>query len=508
MWICKNCETSNTLVDEQCNSCDGLRPAMDKLEAILQVEKDEAVYLVSWAFKHTDRLLINHGIGEKSAKGELSYVTAEQTELEFIASNKFADIIFRQSLHIPLPIIAKLTPSDTLITLGKPVTIHWETKYAKKIVVKDWGDYSERTYSELILDKSCSITLIAENEAGNTMQSIYFTLPYPEINSLDVAAKVLEKEPVHIVWSTINAQRMFLTGCGELSSVETGKIINLEKSSVLTLTAANNSGSVSKEVSVEVIPRPIIEELCLKEPVILRGEFAEVNWKIMQYSKLYIIHEGLRIDVSDVNTYRFIPRTSSTIEFVCESLEALKTFTEPLFIKVIEGVDIHFFKPDKNLTIQSRPIVLSWEISNATEVILLPQNISIDAKGHLELRPSFDTVYSIVARNELTKKTREVLINVHPLPVVQAPSLEQLAVLSLPTLPAFQFEKIVQKKVKRDLVNSIIEFLKNKFAPRKISTLSSAHITFRLQLGHVEINKHYTLWGLLLLVKSGKKRKK
>jgi len=504
MWRCTRCETDNADADILCNGCDWHSPNLVTFETTLIEDKEIPTYLLKWNFTHTTIASIDNGIGEVSASGETKFSIREKTKLVFSGENEHAKKEFSKVLLLPAPIIETFTASEIEIRLGKPIALSWLTKYADKVLLSDFGDLTGSTNKDVLLRKSSSLVLTAENPSGKQEKVIAFTLPVPVIADFSSdCRKIVAGDEIVLSWKTSNAEKLSLIGLekDKIISGENKKII-LHKATTLHLKAINESGTTEKQLSIDVVPKPEIKFLKLNRAIALLNNEIEVSWEAVNFAKLFLLMDEDVLEVSDKTSFKFEADKSKEIKLVCESIEKLKTISQTVSLRVIEKVSVNFINASSLYTIQSKPVLLSWGVSNATEINLLPSKKKLEADGTLSILPSTKTVYVIEAKNELTTDRKEIEIDVLPLPTISNIHLVTPPKIKLPTFYESRVKYPITEKPKYKFIELVKNCFVRKFTIKEPKTLKTTFISFNQHSEYIQINRETSLMKIVSSIKS------
>ena len=504
MWRCSRCETDNDDSVIECNSCDWHAPNLVAFEAKLIEDKEIPTYQIKWNFTHTTKASIDNGLGEVSSVGETKFSIREKTKLIFTGENEYSKKEFSKVLLLPAPTIESFNATESTISLGKPISLSWLTKYADKIFLSDFGDVTGLTSKDVFLRKTSSLVLSVENPSGKQEKSISFVLPMPlVVDFVSDSKKVVDGDEILLSWKTSNAETLTLIGLGKDEAVKgDSKKISLTKTTTLQLRASNESGSTEKEIQVEVFAKPEIKSLRLNRTIALANDEIEISWEAINFSKLFLLIDEDVLEVSDKTSFKFEADKTKDIKLVSESIEKLKTISQTVSLKVIERVTVNYFTASSLYTIQSKPVLLSWNVSNATEIVLLPSKKKLEADGTLNVLPSTKTVYVIEARNELTTDRHEIEIDVLPLPSISNIRLVTPPKIKLPTFYESRIEYPIREKTIKRFGQKIKSYLMGKFTIKEPRSLKTTFISFNQHSEYIEINRETSLMGIVTAIKS------
>jgi hypothetical protein len=500
MWHCKKCETDNSDMDDLCTSCDWEAPRIAVFVPSLKHDTDAATYAVHWELAHCDKVSISHGVGVTSATGDAIVTITNTTELVFTCTNEYCERIHTRKLPMPLPVVETFIANDTVINIGRPVELTWKVKYADLVSLSSYGNVTGLTSTNITLDRSGPIILTAENSEGVTEKTIEVILPPPEI--IDFSAgknKVIAGDDVLLQWTVSNTEEVLVEYSGTKEVVSsTSKMVRIENNDPVTLHAVNSSGTVSRDISFEVFPKPIIKYLDVDKGVVLENEEVELAWETQYVSKILLHIDAEVKDVTTQTRFKLVLDRSKMIKFVCESEAGLKSISRELFLKVVEKARINLFETDAYYTIQSKPVVFTWSVSNATDIYLWPDGIKLEAAGIISVIPTTRTFYTLEARNELTSDVRRMEINVMPLPTITS--------ATIPPIPDFKLgfhpddEKMpAKKKGFREWLCNIFRRKRQKLYP----ILRTSMISIRQSSGGISITRKTSLRQITRLLRTG-----
>jgi hypothetical protein len=171
-------------------------------------------------------------------------------------------------------------------------------------------------------------------------------------------------------------------------------------------------------------------------------------------------------------------------------------------MKVIEKVSVNCLSASSLFTIQSKPILLSWSVSNAIEVILLPSMKKLELDGTINVAPSTKTVYVVEARNELTTDRKEIEIDVLPLPNISNIGLVTLPKINLPTFNLYKTEYPVRENSIKRFEQKIKSYLTRGFLAKKPRYLKTTFISFIQHYEYIKINRETSLMRIVSAIKS------
>src|SRR5699024_6094606 len=91
-------------------------------------------------------------------------------------------------------------------------------------------------------------------------------------------------------------------------------------------------------------------------------------------------------------------------KIVVTALDGKTTIEKELTVEVFKRVKINSFQSNLDFVVESLPITLSWEVENASKLILTSNfqpDIDVTGKTDLKLKPKRNTVLFLKASNDL-----------------------------------------------------------------------------------------------------------
>lgn len=434
-WNCKLDETLNPADVFQCENCGNYSPRLVELTYREYLDSSEPIFIVSWKVDNSEFVSLDNGIGKVGSEGKCQIKVSKNTILNLSASNQFADRTFQMPLDLPKPVIEFFNVDSEIVELGKQSSFSWKVRNAEKVTLTEIGDVTELTNKEFLINSTKKIFLSAENSSGKVQKSITLTLPKPEILSFSTdKVAIVEGEDIVLRWHIKNAETVEVNKIGRVEDVGIGEIKMSPKSkSRCTIVAKNNSGETSKDLVIEVEPKPFIEYLKVSNDKVLKSTKINLSWSTINTSKVYLISGSEKIDVSGLTEYIFLVTESVSFRLVAYSINSISEVSKSVSITVLDSVKILKFSADKLFTIQSKPIELTWNVKNANFLKITPDVGIVTTKKKVVVIPEKKTTYTLEASNELTVLSQTVTIDVLPLPTISTLKLADVPKFNLTT---------------------------------------------------------------------------
>ncbi|MCL2206681.1 MAG: OmpA family protein [Fibromonadales bacterium] len=224
-----------------------------------------------------------------------------------------------------------------------------------------------------------------------------------------------------LIWMVANADEVSIEpSIGEVES-EGRKRVRPKETTKYTITATGSGGTKKKsiEVVVESAAGPSVEFSASSESV-QKGQPVTLTWMVTDATEVNI--EGIG-KVKNSGTRNVKPSATGVTTFTLTATGPGGTKTEAVEVEVLGGPlpVILFTASSENIT-NGQTVTLSWQVSNATEVIIEGLG-KVPAKGTKKLKPTETTGYKLVATGEGGTETAVVEVEVEeppPAPVIEA----------------------------------------------------------------------------------------
>ena len=241
----------------------------------------------------------------------------------------------------------------------------------------------------------------------------------PKIISLSADLyKVDTKKPVSISWQVENASSIYLNDI-DVSEFKS-YLLQINRDSIITLTAKNAIDSISKDVKIEVSKdKPIIKEFKsnLVQNYVQSNTTIILSWVVDGFEQLEI-NNGIG-DVSKIQNIQIeAPRKDTTFELKATSYFGQVSIMHINFTVNKASPTIHYFSASKiTLLDKNDSVILSWNINNAS-IIDIDQGIGdVTSKKSISINPRQETTYTIKATSYFgVVSTKQLTISVSKIP--------------------------------------------------------------------------------------------
>lgn len=158
-----------------------------------------------------------------------------------------------------------------------------------------------------------------------------------------------------------------------------------------------------------------------------KEHFVELSWDIQNAKSASINYNGHTEVIPLSGKKEFDCDKSTDFEVVALNLDGKSSIRKSLSIQVCPECSV-VFKADRIYTLAGVPVKLTWSVADADDVKL--DGKSIEKNGSITVMPEKKTVYKLTAHDAFGYTTKEVVVNMLPLPVIKsimvpAPEIEK-----------------------------------------------------------------------------------
>jgi len=360
------------------------------------------------------------------------------------------------------PFIEEFTANPATIASGASSTLSWSVIRADNVTIDQGiGAVTANATRTVSPAETTVYTLTASNEHGTVTDTVTVNVQTggggdpPTIQFFNVEPNsIVEGESATLSWNVQGAQTVSLDqGIGEVgpSSVRT---VSPVETTVYTLTAVNQFGSVSRTVTLAVGVTELTIDSFTADPSLLdAGDSTTLSWLVLNADTVEIEPDVGLVQPSDSET--IVPAETTTYTLTArrglESVAATTTvFVRPLPKVVSFVADPPEIGPGGN-------VILSWETADATQANLsrtvngqTVQFGRVDLTGSANFQPSETTLYTLVA----TRDDKSDMASVEVRVIADALVIEPTALAF--GLDLSQLDLTLANEVDRDLDWSVV----------------------------------------------------
>lgn len=306
--------------------------------------------------------------------------------------------------------------TDQDIDIAKPLSIYWRVEYASAVKFQRFDDIVDvaPVGSLVISDFSDNdkIVLFAENELAVVSAEIQITLPCPQILYFKTGKiNAVAGSKISVEWKVKNALNIQIFGQDELLGLEGTGLLDVPESGILTLVASNRTGEDRSDLHLALIPNSDIS-FQTKSKAIQYGSSTELIWNVKHASLVQLKTGGVFENIPHDGSLLISPSSSQDYTIRATALD-LETVDERIVeVEVIQPIIIRQFKSLESYLTTGQSTYLTWRVDNATDLTILPEDVSVTGLDKLKVSPKQTTIYTLTAKNALHSVSKAYKVDV------------------------------------------------------------------------------------------------
>ncbi|AJA69757.1 Protein kinase domain [Myroides sp. A21] len=284
--------------------------------------------------------------------------------------------------------------------------------------------------------------LSEKNYLNLTSFEHYLTAP-KIINFGTNEKEILKGKAIELSWNIENFDKISINnGVGNV----TGKhSISVSPTNTTTykLLAENAFDKTENELTITVLPLPKIKEFRSKQQKIEHGKETQLVWDIENAEKVELHWLGNMEVVPNRGEKSISPTEHTNYKVIVTALDGITKEEKEITVQVVKRVEIKSFVSDLEFVVETLPVKLSWEIDNASSIILssnMQADIDVTGKSEIEILPKRTAVFYLKANNELFSVTSsQIKIEVQNIPTFN-PSIIPRLPSGKDLIPSFELD--------------------------------------------------------------------
>ena len=269
------------------------------------------------------------------------------------------------------------------------------------------GDYAMKKFAIfislsvlLLLIAGCSLTQSTPTEPPSI---VAFTVNPTSINAGDKA---------NLLWNVTGAASVSIfPGIGQVDLAGVMEVTPTS-STVYTLSATNDAGTVSQTASITVATAslPSINSFTAAPASLSAGQTATLQWNVTGATSVNIDQGIGKVDPSATATVNPAVTTIYTLSASNAAGNVSKSVTVNIAVSTLPSIESFSSDPD---TVSVGGIsTLQWEVTGATSVSITPGIGTVDAKGTRVVHPLVTTTYTLTANSAGGPITAQAIVQV------------------------------------------------------------------------------------------------
>lgn len=243
-----------------------------------------------------------------------------------------------------------------------------------------------------------------------------------------VEDNVRENQPFTIQYKTLNANRAYINN-EEISISKNDYEAKISGYKQFVLRVENEHYKETQTIEVQSIKLPQITDFKATETHIKSGEKLVLSWNVTDANRVTIKYDKKEIDISNKCDLEVKPTNTTQYELVAYTTNDLYSISQKIIVEIVKPVQILYFQTSKERVVESDKILLTWRVTNAKKIVLLPLQKDVTKLNQIEILPTQTGEYSLQVSNEIFTEEKSISVYVHKLPEINK--------ISLPEIPAF-----------------------------------------------------------------------
>jgi hypothetical protein len=324
------------------------------------------------------------------------------------------------------PVVASFDASSSTITAGQEATLHWDVTGASAVSISpDIGTVSSSGTRKVSPQTTTTYTLVADKMSGSARKSITVTVTgtLPSIDNFRISPDtIFAGQSAALSWNVTGATSVSISPeIGDVSLTGT-KSVSPGSTTKYTLTASNSAGNstASATLNVSLSKAPIITTFSASPASINSGETSTLTWDIIA-AKSINISQGIG-GVASKGSAQVTPAATTTYTMMADSDYGSVTRSVTVTVNITNTTGpaitknppaVNTFSASRNSITLGDNITLTWAISGARTVSIIPDVGSVPTAGWTMVIPTATTTYKLSAVNTFGTQTAETTVTVN-----------------------------------------------------------------------------------------------
>lgn len=231
----------------------------------------------------------------------------------------------------------------------------------------------------------------------------------PSIMAFDsTSALITAGEPVTLLWNVTGATSVTIDqGIGTVPVAGT-RVVSPASSTVYTLVASNNAGSVSRAIAITVNRPELVASFELSPTTITTGGSATLRWNVTGATSV-TIDQGIG-DVPASGTRLVSPTATTTYNLAASG--ATGAVNKSVILTVESPPIIADFSVRPDAIIRGAMATLQWKVTGADSIRIEPNVGDVAAIGSRAVAPQVSTTYTLTAQSVCCTVSKTVAVEV------------------------------------------------------------------------------------------------
>lgn len=377
-------------------------------------------YELSWAIKNSRNIFVTH-LGKVDSIGSAIITISKSQDYMLIAQNPKGRE--ERTLHVrgeQLPIVKYFSANNQSAKQGEDIEFRWHVENSSCVYLQLDGK-PFRVPSKGIFKISVSQKFTAKLQCKRNETSVEVieksidvnVLLDPKIVKFDVDKQVvISGAEVCLSWEVKNASRVTLLPMNVDVTNQSDYRTILEKDTTFFLIVRNAVSIQTAQTLVRSIERPIVTEFKVKKQSIEFGASTEIAWNVKKSASVQLSFGSSLTDVDPIGSRIISPSRSQQYRLIVTALDRVTRIEELVTVDVIQPVSVRQFKSEESYLQKGQSTYLTWQVDNATDLTILPEDVSVTGLDKLKVSPKQTTIYTLTAKNALHSVSKTYKVDV------------------------------------------------------------------------------------------------
>lgn len=229
----------------------------------------------------------------------------------------------------------------------------------------------------------------------------------------------MKGEKATLRWEVENVSELYLNGKRLPTNANSHEIVNDSTGmKTYTLHVINGIKQKTASVDVEIVDGAVIEFNANKKRLRQGKEHSvELSWHIKHAKRAELRYDN-QLETISLNGHKQIDCYNTTsVEIDAINRDGKTHVLKSIRIEVCKECKIDF-SADKEYTLPSVPVKLSWNVTNSKTIKL--NGKTVEGQGNIVVTPNKDTEYKLSAHDAFGVTSKSITVRMLPIPVMKS----------------------------------------------------------------------------------------
>ncbi|MCY1076656.1 beta strand repeat-containing protein [Archangium lansingense] len=371
---------------------------------------------LNWEVAGGASLSIDQGVGAVSGGAGMPVSPSATTTYTLTATNEAGSVTATATVTVNQPpAISSFTATPATINAGQSTTLSWEATGATSLSIEPGVGTVTGTSVSVSPAVTTTYTLTATNEVGSVTATVTVTVNQPPtISSFTASSSTINAgQSTTLSWATTGATSLSISpGVGTVTG--TNATVSPAVTTIYTLTAMNEVGSVTATVTVTVNQPPTISSFTASSSTINAGQSTMLSWDATGATSLRISPGVGTVTGTSVSV-----SPAATTTYTLTATNEVGSVTAMVTVTVNQPPTISSFTAASSTINAGQSTTLSWAATRATSLSISP-GVGAVTGTSVSVRPAATTTYTLTATNEVGSFTATVTVTVNQPPTISS----------------------------------------------------------------------------------------